>query len=98
MIFSMFGDFGFEQTVALGVGLVIAWYWYLTKDYGKWEAKGLHSVKPTFFLGNLKDVFLENKHLTDLHKEFYKKVAGHRLVETLFLKNLFREKKLLFKL
>jgi len=71
-------SFGWGQTVALIIGLILIWYYYLTKDYGKWEAKGLFSIKPSFLFGNLKEVYLQQAHTMDFHRDFYEKMSGHR--------------------
>jgi len=74
----LFGGFGVSHFFALFVALIVTWYYYMTKDYGKWEKKGLHSIKPTFLLGNLKEVFTLGKHVLDFHIEFYRKMDGYR--------------------
>jgi len=75
---SLIGDFGLSQIIAIFLGLIIAWYFYMTKEYRKWEKTGVPSIKPSFIFGNLKDVVLQKQHTLDFHREFYNKMAGHR--------------------
>jgi len=69
-------------------------YWQYTKEYGKWEKKGLFSIRPTvsaaeqltfltmilkqFFFGNQGDLYMQRKDLWTIQKDFYEAFKGHR--------------------
>ncbi len=64
--------------VLLLLGLCLAAYFYLTRNYGVWEKKGLFSVPPTVFFGNNGPVFTGKVHMNDHSVDYYKKVDGHK--------------------
>lgn len=53
-------------------------YYYFTKNYGIYEAKGIPSFGPSLFFGNNKDVFTGKTHMTENVLNFYKKSEGHK--------------------
>ncbi len=69
-------DLGSWVLVLLGLWLVA--YLYLRRNYGVWEAKGLFSLPPTVIFGNNFPVLTGRVHINDFHKEFYKKMEGHK--------------------
>ena len=46
-------------------------YWMMTRRFGKFEAKGLKSIKPEFFYGNGRPLIEQTKSLMDFHKDLY---------------------------
>ena len=69
----MLWDFGFwSYLVGFIVVLVSFIYWYQKRHFGYWEAKGLFSIEPKFFYGNMKPIFTMEKHFIQFHKDFYR--------------------------
>jgi len=69
---------GWPQLIVLLIGLAILWYFYLTKEYRRWEGKGLYSVKPELIFGNLRKVYLMQQHMMEQQKEYYQNMKGHK--------------------
>ncbi len=69
-------DMGTWVLALLGIGLLA--YFYLTRNYGVWEKKGLFSMPPTVLFGNNGPVLMGKVHMNDLGDEVYKKMTGHK--------------------
>jgi len=78
MITALFDGFALSQFLAALIGLGTLWYWYMTKEYRKWQAKEITSIKPAFLFGNMKKVFLGKESIMEFQREFYNKTKGHR--------------------
>ena len=59
-------------------GFIILFYYYLIKEWGKFEKKGLFCLKPELFFGNAKDMYLEKKDFAQFHLWLYKQFEGHK--------------------
>ena len=61
-----------------GLVILLTWfYFHMTKDYGKWEKKGMFSIKPTFLFGNNGDLIMERKSLNEFHLDQYRQHKEH---------------------
>lgn len=56
--------------------LLIILYVYLTSTFSYWKRKGIYYIKPSFPFGNLGDVMMGRKSLTDLTIEQYRQFEG----------------------
>ena len=75
---SLIPEFSWLQWLsALAVGC-LSMYLYLTKDVGKWEKRGMFSVRPTFLLGNNAEMILGRKNLIAFHRWQYDKYKAHK--------------------
>ena len=69
----------FLQSVFVGLLVfVAAVYYYFTREYGVYEAKGLPSIKPKLFFGNQKDMFTQARSMNDIHRDAYDYFKGHK--------------------
>lgn len=68
----------FTVIVTASLGFLLLVYWYLTKEYGKFEAKGIFSIKPTFFFGNTADAMLQRKSFPEMHRDIYEKFGDQK--------------------
>ena len=78
LVCGIFSGITVTQCFASLVILFITIYWYLTKDYGKFEKKGLFGLKPEFFWGSTKDLILGTVSGMDFHHQLYDKFKGHK--------------------
>ncbi len=69
-------DLGSWILVLLGLALYV--YFFLTRNYGKWEKKGLSSVPPTFFFGNNKSIYTGSEHMNTFHRRYYKQMKDKK--------------------
>ena len=67
---------GAAVTGILGFGLVC--YWWLTKNYGYFEKKGLFCLKPQLIFGNAKDMYMQTVTMNEFFMDIYKKMEGHK--------------------
>ena len=75
---TLFGSISWLQWIGIVFLLLGTVYWYLTRNYGKWEKKGVFSVPPKLFFGNQKDMLTQKKHMFDFYQDLYKEHKGHR--------------------
>ena len=76
-VFSLLGSITALQWIS-ALLVASAWlYWHMTKDFGKWEAKGLHAVKPSFPFGSNKDMILGKVSFTQHHMNVYEQLKEH---------------------
>ena len=69
----------FLSFVGLLSAFVAALYYYLTKDFGKWEKKyGIKGLKPVPFFGTEKDLLLGKISVNDYVLDRYKEFDGHK--------------------
>ena len=78
LISSIFSWASLQATLVLLVVILGLLYYYFTKNYGIYEAKGIPSFEPSLFFGNNKDVFLGRTHMTENILNYYKKSEGHK--------------------
>ena len=71
MVYSMLSSISLTQILAMSVVTLSIIYWLMTKNYGKFEAKGLKSIKPEFFYGNAKPLLHQTMSFMDFHREMY---------------------------
>ena len=76
--FATLASISFTHYLAVLVVFVTLAFWYAKKDVGKFEAKGLKSVKPHFFYGNNKELFNETESVMDFHLNWYRKFPNER--------------------
>lgn len=58
-----------------------AWVYHsYTREYGKWEKRGLFSVRPSFLVGNNGPLISQKSNLLQLHLDLYKKHKEHGYV------------------
>ena len=62
----------------LALGLCLALYFYLRRNYGVWEKKGLASIPPTVVFGNNFRVLTGQVHINDHQAEVYRKFRGKK--------------------
>ena len=72
--------FGASQILGFFIGLVSFLYWWGTKTYGKYEAKGLFSLKPIPFMGNNWDKIAGKITFYEACLSDYEAFKGHRQV------------------
>ncbi|XP_054262058.1 cytochrome P450 9e2-like [Macrosteles quadrilineatus] len=58
------------------IPLLVFAYFYLTSTFDHWKKKGVDHIKPSFPFGNLGDVMMGRKSLTDLTIEQYTQFEG----------------------
>ena len=68
----------FFQWVSALIGLLLYLYWWSTKTFGKWESKGLYSIKPVPFFGNLWKLYSGKKTWKDFYTDLYLEYEGHK--------------------
>lgn len=71
-------DHKVATAVTLCIGIVLILYWWLTRNYGVFEAQGIFSLKPSLFFGNTKDMILERTSVVDFHIDYYQQTKGHK--------------------
>ena len=71
-------EFPIATAVTLILALILLGYWWLTKNYGYYEAKGAFSLPPLPFFGNMKDLYLQKKELSVFYQEIYEKFGDHK--------------------
>ena len=72
--------FSFSNILAVILLLCVSYYFYITKDYGKFEALGLKAIKPDLFHGNRKNLNQGKIGMMDFYKEKYEQLKGERCV------------------
>lgn len=60
------------------IGVCIYVYWWSTKTYGQWESKGVYSLKPVPFFGNMWKFYSGQKSWKDFYVDLYHKFQGHK--------------------
>ena len=63
--------------VTASLGLVLLLHWWLTKSYGKFEAKGVFSVQPLPVFGNLYELYSGQKNFATAYNDLYQAFEGH---------------------
>ena len=76
--FGLLAQITWLQWTGTVLALVLTVYWYLTRNYGVYEKKGLYGLKPEFIFGNTKALVFGGTSLMDFHVELYKKFEGHK--------------------
>lgn len=71
------GSITLLQWIFMGVVLAAWIYYTLTKEYGKWEKRGMASIKPDFFFGNNKKLFYGQQTFITLHLDLYEKLKKY---------------------
>ncbi len=69
---------GLGSWILVLLGLAIFVYFYLTKEYGKWEKMGVASLQPTFFFGNNKSIYTGAEHMNTFHRRYYKQMKDKK--------------------
>lgn len=59
------------QSFATLIVIFAALYWYFTRHFNFWKKHGIPFVKPTPFVGNLKEVFFQNLDISNHLKNIY---------------------------
>ena len=72
------GFVSLSNFILLLLGLLLLAYWYVTKDIGKFEAKGLKSVKPSILYGNNAELFNLEKSPMQFHLDWYNKFKDEK--------------------
>ena len=71
LVSSVLSGISLTHILAVIVVSLTVVYWLMTRNFGKFEAKGLKSIKPEFFYGNAKPLLHQTKALMDFHREMY---------------------------
>ena len=79
LLFSFFTSVYFLSTLGLISVLTILAYFYLTRNFGKWEKKyGIKGLKPMPLFGTEKDFLLGAMSLNEYVVKRYKEFDGHK--------------------
>ena len=59
------------EIVLLVVTIFLVLYWYIAKNFGKWERLGFPCISGSFPWGSHKELVTQKRHLNDLMKDDY---------------------------
>ena len=61
------------------LGLILTtWYWYMTRNHGKYEKYGFHTVPTSLAFGNQAEMMKQELNQMDYFKKVYDDHKGHR--------------------
>lgn len=68
-------------TILCGIAVVLlAIYYYFTSTFDFWESRGVRGPRPVPLFGNLKDILLVKKSMTEYMSELYKAYKDEPLI------------------
>lgn len=77
-LFGALSQISWVEWIGTFLTLVLTVYWYLTRNYGKFERQGLFGLKPELLFGNTKDLITGGTSMMDFHLRLYKAFEGHK--------------------
>jgi cytochrome P450 family 6 len=56
---------------AIALAIFAGFIYYLMKNYGFWQARGVSFPKPAMFFGNFRESMMRKRHIADDFSQFY---------------------------
>ncbi|XP_063229262.1 probable cytochrome P450 6a13 [Bacillus rossius redtenbacheri] len=64
----------------IAASLAVFTAWVYTKAFSYWSSRGVYSIKPVIFFGNMKDKILMVRSFSDVLNDIYRNTEGHKFV------------------